>query len=112
MVYISDIPEAKVGTTATLFGYDEDGTLLPCERIADMLGTIIDEKSAQYPDWYTGGRVAYLRSLLGKVVYGFDCVNQTKGILWGWTSQSALSSVTAISWRKRISFARISHRRI
>ena len=40
MVDISDIPEAKVGTTATLFGYDEDGTLLPCERIADMLGTI------------------------------------------------------------------------
>ena len=39
MVDISDIPEAKVGTTA-LFGYDEDGTLLPCERIADMLGTI------------------------------------------------------------------------
>ena len=40
MVDISEIPEAKVGTTATLFGYDEDGTLLPCERIADMLGTI------------------------------------------------------------------------
>ena len=46
--------------------------------------TIIDEKSAQYPDWYTGGRVTYLRSLIGKVVYGFDCVNLTKGILWGW----------------------------
>ena len=40
MVDISEIPEAKVGTTATLFGYDEDGMLLPCERIADMLGTI------------------------------------------------------------------------
>ena len=39
--------------------------------------TIIDEKSAQYPDWYTGGRVTYLRSLIGKVVYGFDCVNLT-----------------------------------
>ena len=46
--------------------------------------TIIDEKSAQYPDWYTGGKVTYLRSLIGKVVYGFDCVNLTKGILWGW----------------------------
>lgn len=49
-----------------------------------MSETIIDEKSAQYPDWYTGGRVTYLRSLIGKVVYGFDCVNLTKGILWGW----------------------------
>lgn len=48
--------------------------------------TIIDEKSHQYPDWYTGGRVTYLRSLIGKVVYGFDCVNLTKGILWGWNA--------------------------
>ena len=51
---------------------------------APVSETIIDEKSAQYPDWYTGGRVTYLRSLIGKVVYGFDCVNLTKGILWGW----------------------------
>ena len=29
---------------------------------------IITEKANQYPDWYTGGRVAYLRSLIGKVV--------------------------------------------
>ena len=40
MVDVSDIPEARVGTTATLFGYDENGVLLPCERIADMLSTI------------------------------------------------------------------------
>lgn len=40
MVDVSDIPQAKEGTTATLFGYDEDGALVPCERIADMLGTI------------------------------------------------------------------------
>lgn len=46
--------------------------------------TIIDEKSAQYPDWYTGGRVTYLRNLIGKGYFGFDCVNLTKGILWGW----------------------------
>ena len=46
--------------------------------------TIIDEKSSQYPDWYTGGRTAYFRSLIGKGYFGFDCVNLTKGILWGW----------------------------
>lgn len=40
MVDVSDIPEARVGTTATLFGYDEAGIAVPCERIADMLGTI------------------------------------------------------------------------
>ena len=46
--------------------------------------TIIDEKSAQYPGWYTGGRTAYFRSLIGKGYFGFDCVNLTTGILWGW----------------------------
>ena len=40
MVDVTDIPQAQVGTTATLFGYDEDGALVPCERISDMLGTI------------------------------------------------------------------------
>lgn len=51
---------------------------------APVGGTIIDEKSAQYPGWYTGGRITYLTSLIGKVYFGFDCVNLTKGILWGW----------------------------
>ena len=40
MVDVSGIPEAAVGDTATLFGYDEDGTCIPVERIADALGTI------------------------------------------------------------------------
>jgi len=30
----------QVGDRLTLFGYDEDGTLLPCERLSDALGTI------------------------------------------------------------------------
>ena len=40
MVDVTDIPDAQVGTTATLFGYDEDGSLIPCERIAETLNTI------------------------------------------------------------------------
>ena len=40
MVDITDIPEAQTGTTATLFGYDTDGTLVPCERVAALLDTI------------------------------------------------------------------------
>ena len=40
MIDVSGVPEAKPGDVVTIFGYDDDGTLLPCERIADMLGTI------------------------------------------------------------------------
>lgn len=40
MVDVTDIPDAAVGDRLTLFGWDEDGTLLPCERLSDPLGTI------------------------------------------------------------------------
>ena len=40
MVDVSEIPEIRVGDEAALFGYDSDGTLLPCERIAQQAGTI------------------------------------------------------------------------
>ena len=34
------VPGIRVGDEAALFGYDTDGTLLPCERIAQQAGTI------------------------------------------------------------------------
>ena len=40
MVGVSEIPGIRVGDEAALFGYDTDGTLLPCERIAQQAGTI------------------------------------------------------------------------
>ena len=40
MVDVSGIPGIRVGDEAALFGYDTDGTLLPCERIAQQAGTI------------------------------------------------------------------------
>ena len=43
MVDITQIPQAQVGSTATLFGYTPDGRLLPCERVAGMLDTITYE---------------------------------------------------------------------
>lgn len=46
--------------------------------------TIIREKAAQYPSWYTSSRQSAFRQLIGKGYFGFDCVNLTKGILWGW----------------------------
>lgn len=46
--------------------------------------SILREKAAQYPSWYTAAKQAELRRLIGKGYFGFDCVNLTKGILWGW----------------------------
>lgn len=40
MVDVTELPEIQVGDTATLFGYDTDGTKLPCERLAQSVGTI------------------------------------------------------------------------
>ena len=40
MIDVSQIPEAKVGDTVTLFGYDEAGTLIPCESVSDLVPTI------------------------------------------------------------------------
>ena len=40
MVDVSEIPGIRVGDEAALCGYDTDGTLLPCERIAQQAGTI------------------------------------------------------------------------
>ena len=45
---------------------------------------IITEKAKQYPDWYDAAKQARFRGLIGKGYFGFDCVNLTKGILWGW----------------------------
>ena len=54
--------------------------------------TIINQKAAQYPTWYTAARIAYFESLIGQGYFGFDCVNVIKGILWGWNGN--LSSFT------------------
>ena len=40
MIDVSNVPEAKPGDVVTIFGYDDDGTLLPCERLARAQGTI------------------------------------------------------------------------
>lgn len=49
---------------------------------------IIQEKTKQYPSWYNATRQRMYRDCIGKKVFGFDCVNLTKGILWGWNGDS------------------------
>ncbi len=40
MLDVSAVPDAKPGDIVTIFGYDEDGTLVPCGRLASAQGTI------------------------------------------------------------------------
>ena len=40
MLDVSDVPDAKPGDIVTIFGYDGDGALVPCERLAAAQGTI------------------------------------------------------------------------
>ena len=40
MLDVSEFPDAKPGDIVTIFGYDDDGTLVPCERLAAAQGTI------------------------------------------------------------------------
>ena len=44
----------------------------------------IQEKTRQYPSFYTSSRQATLRKMIGKNVYAFDCIGLIKGVLWGW----------------------------
>ena len=50
--------------------------------------TITAKARQNLNQWYSkngGANEAKLRALVGKGYWGFDCVNLTKGILWGWT---------------------------
>ncbi len=63
MVDVTDVPELRAGDTLTIFGYDEDGALVPCERLTDAIGTISYELfcqvSKRVPRLYlAGGRVS------------------------------------------------------
>ena len=46
---------------------------------------ILSSKTAQYGNWYTSQKVAYLTTTIGQACFGFDCVNLVKAILWGWS---------------------------
>ena len=43
---------------------------------------LIDYKRKQYPGWYNDSKVRYLKTLVGKNVYAYDCIGLMKGITW------------------------------
>lgn len=47
MVDVTQLPALAQDDTLTLFGYDETGALVPCERLSDALGTISYELLCQ-----------------------------------------------------------------
>ena len=50
--------------------------------------SIINQKSNQYPNWYTASRKNNLLNLVGKNYFVFDCVGLIKGVLWGWNGSN------------------------
>lgn len=51
---------------------------------APVTKSLLNEKSKQYPNWYTTERIKLIEKCIGKDYFAFDCVNLIKGILWGW----------------------------
>lgn len=51
----------------------------------------INQKAKQYPSWYTSTKQSDLKKLINQKYFGFDCVNLTKAILWGWCGDSTKS---------------------
>ena len=50
--------------------------------------SIINQKSKQYPNWYTDKRKKELLNLVNKNYFCFDCVGLIKGVLWGWNGSN------------------------
>lgn len=53
--------------------------------------TIAAKAKQNLNNWYTPTNIAKLRAVANETppVWGFDCVNTTKGILWGWTGDAS-----------------------
>ena len=53
--------------------------------------TIAAKAKQNLNGWYTPANIAKLRAVANETppVWGFDCVNTTKGILWGWTGDAS-----------------------
>lgn len=49
---------------------------------------LITDKAKQYPSWYSAAKQTYLRGLIGKSYYAFDCIGLIKAVLWGWDGSS------------------------
>lgn len=55
---------------------------------APLTNAVVDQKSKQYPGWYSKERQSRFKSLVGKNYFAFDCVGLIKAILWGWVGNT------------------------
>lgn len=49
-----------------------------------LTNDLINSCAKRLPRWYTKDRINYLRTLVGKNYYAFDCCGTIKAILYGW----------------------------
>lgn len=55
---------------------------------APVTNSLVDQKSKQYPRWYSKERQSRFKTLVGKNYFAFDCVGLIKAILWGWVGST------------------------
>lgn len=81
------------------FEFAEKLRVLASEKTVYLWGTfgatlsegLIRQKAAQYPARYSAKRQENLRKKVSDRPWAFDCVGMIKGILWGWSGDSAKS---------------------
>ena len=55
---------------------------------SQITASLIAQKAAQYPAYYSAARKVSLQNLAGHGVWAFDCVGLIKEILWGWNGEN------------------------
>ncbi len=61
-----------------------------------VTNSLIAQKAAQYPSWYSAARINSLKTYAGTGTWGFDCVCLIKAILWGWSGDTSKSCGGAV----------------
>lgn len=63
---------------------------------APVTESLIQNKSKQYPTWYTAAKQRALRDLIGRGYFAFDCIGLIKAVHWGWDGSNKNASGGAV----------------
>lgn len=58
-----------------------------------LTASLISDRAKNYPNFYTSSRLKVYEKAIssGKYIWGFDCVNVIKSVLWGWNGEKGKS---------------------
>ena len=58
-----------------------------------LTASLISDRAKAYPNFYTSSRLKVYEKAIssGKYIWGFDCVNVIKSVLWGWNGDKSKS---------------------